>query len=162
MKLEALLIFDINKNVEIFIFMNENIQFFIFMNENIQSFNSSIEISRLEPLLQRIKEKPNAVVMPIIDTISEETLEYLQDNDTRSFQVGGFTWSGHFTWINIQEKDLRSRASSVSPVNSPTMAGGLFAIDRLYFWKLGGYDDRMDGWGGENLEISFRVSEFLT
>ena len=50
----------------------------------------------------------------------------------------------------------RRNGDRSEPLHTPAMAGGLFSIDRDYFYEVGSYDEGMDIWGGENLEMSFR------
>ncbi|XP_070580719.1 polypeptide N-acetylgalactosaminyltransferase 13-like [Ptychodera flava] len=111
----------------------------------------------LEPMLARIAENKRNVVCPIINIISDETFEFIVSNG-RHTQVGGFDWRLIFTWHVIPKSELiRLKFSQTSPVRSPTMAGGLFAIDREFFHQLGTYDPEFDVWGGENLELSFKT-----
>ncbi|XP_050094310.1 polypeptide N-acetylgalactosaminyltransferase 1 [Anopheles aquasalis] len=117
----------------------------------------------LEPLLDRIKESHTSVLVPIIDVIEAKNF-YYSTNDYNDFQIGGFTWDGHFDWHDVtkrererQKRECSEKDIEICPTYSPTMAGGLFAIARDYFWDIGSYDEQMDGWGGENLEMSFRV-----
>ncbi|XP_022659187.1 polypeptide N-acetylgalactosaminyltransferase 13-like [Varroa jacobsoni] len=109
----------------------------------------------LEPLLARIAEDPTRVVCPIIDVISDENFQYIQASD---MTWGGFNWKLNFRWYRVPQRENDRRGGDrTQPVRTPTMAGGLFSIDRAYFEKLGRYDEGMDIWGGENLEMSFRI-----
>ncbi|KAJ8687555.1 hypothetical protein QAD02_023349 [Eretmocerus hayati] len=117
--------------------------------------DSHIEVNEMwiEPLLSRISYSKNIVPMPVIDIINADTFQYVSSPLVR----GGFNWGLHFKWDSLPKGSLENEQDFVNPIKSPTMAGGLFAIDRKYFFELGEYDDGMDVWGGENLEISFRI-----
>ncbi|XP_063698586.1 polypeptide N-acetylgalactosaminyltransferase 5 isoform X2 [Culicoides brevitarsis] len=109
----------------------------------------------LEPLLARIVLDRKTVVCPIIDVISDETFEYVTASDQT---WGGFNWKLNFRWYRVPTREMQRRNNDrTEPLRTPTMAGGLFSIDRDYFYEIGSYDEGMDIWGGENLEMSFRV-----
>ncbi|XP_050301572.1 putative polypeptide N-acetylgalactosaminyltransferase 9 isoform X2 [Anthonomus grandis grandis] len=113
-------------------------------------------IGWLEPLLDRIARDPTTVVCPVIDVIDDSTLQYMY-HDSRSVNVGGFDWNLQFNWHAVPGHEKERHLNTAEPVWSPTMAGGLFSIDRAFFKKLGTYDEGFDIWGGENLELSFKT-----
>ncbi|XP_050350919.1 putative polypeptide N-acetylgalactosaminyltransferase 9 isoform X3 [Nymphalis io] len=110
----------------------------------------------LEPLLDRIARNKTTVVCPVIDVIDDNTLEY-HYRDSSSVNVGGFDWNLQFNWHPVPAKERSRHKHTAEPVYSPTMAGGLFAIDKEFFERLGTYDSGFDIWGGENLELSFKT-----
>ncbi|XP_033640082.1 polypeptide N-acetylgalactosaminyltransferase 1-like [Asterias rubens] len=109
----------------------------------------------LEPLLERIHKDRKNVVCPIIDVISDENFAFHTGSD---LTYGGFNWKLNFRWYPVPKRETdRRHGDRTEPLRSPTMAGGLFAISKDYFEEIGTYDAGMDVWGGENLEISFRI-----
>uniref|UniRef100_A0A2S2PRS7 Polypeptide N-acetylgalactosaminyltransferase n=1 Tax=Schizaphis graminum TaxID=13262 RepID=A0A2S2PRS7_SCHGA len=112
-------------------------------------------VNWLEPLLDRVAEDPTRVVCPIIDVINMDNFQYI---GASSELRGGFDWNLVFKWEYLS-KEVRSQRQKdpTLPIRTPMIAGGLFVMNKDYFVKLGTYDKEMNIWGGENLEISFRV-----
>ncbi|XP_054758573.2 N-acetylgalactosaminyltransferase 7-like [Lytechinus pictus] len=110
----------------------------------------------LVPLLTEIALNRTTVVCPTVDSISADTFEYRSQGD--GMCRGAMDWDFWYKRIpvDLSRKRLGLKYQS-EPYDSPIMAGGLFAIDREYFFEIGAYDPGLQIWGGENFEISFKI-----
>ncbi|XP_067842890.1 LOW QUALITY PROTEIN: polypeptide N-acetylgalactosaminyltransferase 5 [Heptranchias perlo] len=109
----------------------------------------------LEPLLERILLKRTKVACPVIEVISDEDMSYVR---VSGFLRGVFTWPMNFGWKTIPDEMIKKyNLKEMDPIRCPIMAGGLFSIDKKYFYELGTYDAGLEVWGGENMELSFKV-----
>eukprot|EP01054_Gregarina_sp_Poly1_P003206 Gregarina_sp_Poly_1__3205@NODE_1911_length_3099_cov_246_252639_g943_i1_p1_GENE_NODE_1911_length_3099_cov_246_252639_g943_i1NODE_1911_length_3099_cov_246_252639_g943_i1_p1_ORF_typecomplete_len714_score90_05Glycos_transf_2/PF00535_26/4_5e21Glyco_tranf_2_3/PF13641_6/5_3e21Glyco_transf_7C/PF02709_14/5_8e12Ricin_B_lectin/PF00652_22/1_3e07Glyco_tranf_2_2/PF10111_9/1_3e04Glyco_tranf_2_2/PF10111_9/0_00011Glyco_transf_21/PF13506_6/0_004Glyco_transf_21/PF13506_6/66RicinB_lectin_2/PF14200_6/0_00047_NODE_19 len=116
-----------------------------------------VEPGWLEPLVDRIGEDKSRILMPQVDGLDPETFE----GDS-----GGIGCTLGFLWKMIEhgyvpDEDSTEERRNPGPtdfVTSPTMAGGLFAANVDFFLnEIGGYDEKFQFWGTENLELSFRL-----
>ncbi|XP_075465465.1 polypeptide N-acetylgalactosaminyltransferase 5 [Ascaphus truei] len=109
----------------------------------------------LEPLLERVRVNRKKVACPVIEVINDKDMSYMTVD---SFQRGIFSWPMNFGWKPIPPEVIqKNKMTEMDPIRCPVMAGGLFSIDKKYFYELGTYDPGLDVWGGENMEISFKV-----
>lgn len=112
----------------------------------------------LPPLLAPIANNRKTLSVPIIDGIDSENFEYrpVYSKNDEHFR-GIWEWGMLYKEIGLDmTKHLKTHRVS-EPYDSPTHAGGLFAIDRQFFSDLGYYDPGLLVWGGENFELSFKV-----
>ncbi|MEJ1278158.1 polypeptide N-acetylgalactosaminyltransferase 5 [Cricetulus griseus] len=109
----------------------------------------------LEPLLERVYLNRKKVACPVIEVINDKDMSYMTVDN---FQRGVFTWPMNFGWRTIPPDVVaKSGIKETDIIRCPVMAGGLFSIDKSYFYELGTYDPGLDVWGGENMELSFKV-----
>ncbi|KAM9664866.1 polypeptide N-acetylgalactosaminyltransferase 5 [Trichechus inunguis] len=109
----------------------------------------------LEPLLERVYLSRKKVACPVIEVINDKDMSYMTVDN---FQRGVFVWPMNFGWRTIPPDVIaKNRIKETDVIRCPVMAGGLFSIDKNYFFELGTYDPGLDVWGGENMELSFKV-----
>lgn len=156
---------------------------FLLSGEVVVFLDAHCEVSYnwLPPLLAPIAKNKKTLTVPIIDGIDSNNFNYrpvYAHNDQhfrgiwewgmlyKEIQLGKtlgkisiehyFKSVFSFKFLLDMPKHLEKHRVS-EPYDSPTHAGGLFAIDRQYFLDLGTYDDGLLVWGGENFELSFKV-----
>lgn len=111
----------------------------------------------LPPLLAPIYKDRTTMTVPVIDGIDHDTWEYRAVYEAGHHFRGIFEWGMLYKENELPPEERKKRAHDSEPYDSPTHAGGLFAIDRKYFLEIGGYDPGLLVWGGENFELSFKI-----
>lgn len=110
-----------------------------------------VNVNWLPPLIEPIQENPKTATVPILDSFSPYTLEYERlGHGTR----GGFSWDLVYKWLPKRDID-NVRPDEPFPLG--VMTGGAYAIRKDYFFELGGYDEGLFIWNGENYELSFKL-----
>jgi len=115
--------------------------------------DSHCEVSTnwLVPLLHEITVNHRTAACPLIDIIHHADFHYLpQDNGAR----GMFDWRLNYRRLPLYPED---RERLPKPFVNPVMNGGLFAMSKKFFLEIGGYDDGITIWGGEQYSISFKI-----
>ncbi|MGH0162341.1 UNVERIFIED_CONTAM: hypothetical protein FKN15_058946, partial [Acipenser sinensis] len=97
--------------------------------------------------------------VPLIDSISGHTynIQPQWGGDEDGYARGAWDWSMLWKRVPLSKREKEKRVTRTEPYRSPAMAGGLFAIERDFFFELGLYDPGLQIWGGENFEISFKI-----
>ncbi|KAF7458549.1 putative polypeptide n-acetylgalactosaminyltransferase 12 [Cryptosporidium felis] len=95
----------------------------------------------IQPLIDRLRQKPKAIVCPMIEDIDRYTWK---DIGTFGLKMM-FDWNFEFNWYEDFTDTI------------PIASGGLYAIAREWWDESGKYDPGMLEWGGENIEQSIRI-----
>lgn len=100
------------------------------------------------------------MTVPIIDGVDHKNFEYRPVYADGHHYRGIFEWGMLYKENEVPKREQKRRTHNSEPYQSPTHAGGLFAINREYFLKLGAYDPGLLVWGGEDLFLLYHKIEF--
>ena len=62
--------------------------------------------------MARIKEKPDTLILPSIDIITDTTFEYKGGGE----YITGFIWNMLYNWMPVPQRELDRRKNPTDPV----------------------------------------------
>jgi len=95
-------------------------------------------------IMSMLRENTKRVVVPAITSLNPDTWEEISPYGGASKMC--MTWDADFQWC-----------TGYPGIYVPIMSGGLLALSRYWWDLIGGYDEDMHAWGGENLDQSLRT-----
>ena len=107
--------------------------------------------SWLEPLVDLVARERTTIALPVINSVNPLTFQHLQLPVKSS---GIFTWDLDYVWKDVL---INYDQVGIEPHPTATMIGCAFVVDRDFFFNVGSFDEGMEIWGGEQIEISFRT-----
>ncbi|BFZ07652.1 hypothetical protein BsWGS_10691 [Bradybaena similaris] len=124
--------------------------------EAVSFFDSHMEVNIdwLQPLLAEIVKNNQTIAMGQLDYIHRDTFNYNYFDDYRTRY--GFRWDMQFFETYFRRDQLRGKKETDS-LPGVLMVGPGFVVDTNYFKNIGAYDSDMLIWGGENIELAWRV-----
>ncbi|XP_017112455.1 putative polypeptide N-acetylgalactosaminyltransferase 12 [Drosophila elegans] len=120
--------------------------------DNLVFVDAQVEFTKgwLSPLLSTISEQSLTLATPVLDKLDEQTLAYHRSIERR----GVYDWS-----LRRREVPL-SKARRIllpNPYEVAAVRTSVFAIRALWFQDLSNFDKELQGFGGAELELSFKV-----
>lgn len=110
-------------------------------------------------LLLPILENPRTVAMQTLDSL-EDLPGHARRKAGSGQNYGVVSDSFLFSYVADRFKETGrgvERPPTRQPFETPFAPGSLFAMRRDEFWRLGGYDEGLAVWGGENTELALKV-----
>lgn len=94
---------------------------------------------------------PTFATVPVTDGMNHKTFS---PQHTGYGYRGVFDWNFRYQWLPLRPQD---RVVEGAPYELAAMTGGAYAIRRDHFFHLGGYDEGLIIWNGENWELSIKL-----
>lgn len=111
------------------------------------------------PLITPIMKDRSTCTCPLVDVIDGNKYTFTEQagGDENGHARGAWDWDLLWKRVPLTHREKAKHKYISEPYASPAMAGGLFAINREYFFEIGLYDEELEIWGGENFEISYKL-----